>query len=72
MKTPVASLIVDGALWIVEDLHCGYLATCSVTHAVVASETYQGLVDAVCDEMGVERVDLTVCSWSDVTPTAIL
>jgi len=65
---PVASLFVEGRLWLVDDLHCGYLATCPVTRMVVASETFQGLVYAVCDEMGIERVELTSCMWTDKTP----
>lgn len=65
---PVASIVIEGALWLIEDLGYGYLATRSGTRTVVADETFQGLVYLICDEMKIERIDVASCMWTGDTP----
>jgi hypothetical protein len=56
---PPKTFVLEGSVWTVSVLTCGYLATCAAPKLLVASETIGGLLDAACDALGISRVTLT-------------
>jgi hypothetical protein len=55
---PKQTFVLEGSVWVIEDMGCGYVGTCQAPKLVVASETIEGLIYAACDALGIGRVML--------------
>lgn len=56
---PLTSFVLEGSVWEVSTLTCGYLATCAELRLLVVGETVDELIAAACDSLGIPRVSLT-------------